>query len=115
MVKALHNPGEFIVSRAAAYHQGFNLGFNIAEAVNFAVSDWLKVGCKTRKTLCAKALLHLCLRLGLCQQGQFSRDGFSAVTDRSTPALYLLQLPFGRGDAPLFPNPPTSQHCDSNC
>jgi len=47
MVKALHNQGEFIVSRASAYHQGFNFGFNIAEAVNFAVRDWLKVGCKT--------------------------------------------------------------------
>jgi hypothetical protein len=37
MVKALHQPGEFIVSRASAYHSGFNFGFNIAEAVNFAV------------------------------------------------------------------------------
>ena len=43
LTKGLHQQGEFMVSRAAAYHSGFNFGFNIAEAVNFAVKDWLKV------------------------------------------------------------------------
>jgi hypothetical protein len=52
MVKAIHNEGEFIVSRASAYHQGFNLGYNIAEAVNFAVEDWLKIGCNTKYCKC---------------------------------------------------------------
>ena len=41
MVKALHKQNEFIISRASAYHSGFNFGFNIAEAVNFALKDWL--------------------------------------------------------------------------
>ena len=52
MVKAVHNQGEFIVSRASAYHQGFNLGFNIAEAVNFALHDWLQIGCNTNYCKC---------------------------------------------------------------
>ena len=52
MVKAIHNEGEFIVSRASAYHQGFNLGFNIAEAVNFALDDWLQIGCNTQYCKC---------------------------------------------------------------
>ena len=44
VVKNVHNENEFMVSRAAAYHSGFNFGFNIAEAVNFALKDWLTIG-----------------------------------------------------------------------
>jgi jumonji domain-containing protein 2 len=43
MHKVVQRPGEFIVSRASAYHSGFNAGFNIAEAVNFALPTWIPV------------------------------------------------------------------------
>ena len=33
--------GQFVVLNAAAYHAGYNTGFNAAEAVNFA----MQVGC----------------------------------------------------------------------
>ena len=39
--KMIQNPGEFIVTKGGAYHTGFNWGFNIAEAVNFATLKWL--------------------------------------------------------------------------
>jgi hypothetical protein len=39
--KMIQYPGEFIITGGGAYHAGFNWGFNIAEAVNFATIRWL--------------------------------------------------------------------------
>jgi hypothetical protein len=44
MRKATHYPGEFMISRASAYHSGFNSGYNLAEAVNFALPSWIEIG-----------------------------------------------------------------------
>jgi hypothetical protein len=37
VVRALQNPGEFVVTFPQAYHGGFSHGFNCSEAVNFAL------------------------------------------------------------------------------
>lgn len=39
--KTVQRPGQFVISRASAYHAGFNSGFNIAEAVNFTLKSWI--------------------------------------------------------------------------
>ena len=52
MHKLVQKEREFVISRAAAYHSGFNSGFNIAEAVNFALPSWIPFGHKAKYCKC---------------------------------------------------------------
>ena len=83
-----YKPGSFILKAPRAYHAGFNCGFIIAEAVNFANSGWRLVG---RQTSC-------CARRGastlivqyeyLFYDANSLRDGHLATTnmDRILPS-----------------------------
>lgn len=50
----IHKKGEFIVTFGGAYHAGFNYGFNVAEAVNFATPLWLSVFLEAKNCTCLK-------------------------------------------------------------
>lgn len=59
--QAFQRPGEFVITFPATYHQGFNLGFNIAEAVNFASLRWIPYGLKAKVRYPGKhSMLDLC-------------------------------------------------------
>ncbi|KRX22377.1 Lysine-specific demethylase 4E, partial [Trichinella nelsoni] len=51
-------PGEFILTYPGAYHSGFNLGFNCAEAVNFAMKSWIDYSLKVKFCLCGHSTVR---------------------------------------------------------
>ncbi|OBT98424.1 hypothetical protein VE01_03087 [Pseudogymnoascus verrucosus] len=53
--KITHFPGEFMITFPYGYHSGFNMGYNCAEAVNFAMPSWLEMGRIAKKCDCAQA------------------------------------------------------------
>jgi len=42
--RCVQEPGSFIVTTPKALHSGFSLGYNVAEAVNFATDNWFQYG-----------------------------------------------------------------------
>ncbi len=70
MVNAIHRAGEFMIVRAKGFHSGFNFGFNVAEAINFALVDWIPIGARAGVCKCSPNnvninILQLCHKLGL--------------------------------------------------
>jgi JmjC domain, hydroxylase len=49
---AIQYPGDAIITFPGGYHFGFNAGFNMAEATNFGVPEWLPFGRRAKVCLC---------------------------------------------------------------
>jgi hypothetical protein len=78
-VQALQEPGDFIVLNAQAYHAGFNLGFNCAEAVNFALEDWLDIGKECAQCDCGALCDGVSLDMSIFFPGLY--DGTTSEED----------------------------------
>ncbi|KAF9437371.1 hypothetical protein BGZ76_001039 [Entomortierella beljakovae] len=50
--RMVQHEGEFVLTFPFAYHSGYNLGFNCAESINFALDDWIPIGRKAESCKC---------------------------------------------------------------
>ena len=48
----VHRQNEFVITYPKGYHAGFNMGFNCAESVNFALDSWIDYGRKAKHCQC---------------------------------------------------------------
>jgi jumonji domain-containing protein 2 len=73
--------GEFVVNTAGAYHCGFNHGFNLAEAVNFATPSWPAIGRNAQRCLCCSDAVSIDMRLfgGAAAVAEAKADAAAAV------------------------------------
>ncbi|KAJ9514690.1 hypothetical protein QJQ45_028432 [Haematococcus lacustris] len=62
-LQAKQQPGEFVILNAASYHAGFNMGFNCAEAINFATPDWVAAGKAADRCTCEA--MRDCVRISM--------------------------------------------------
>ncbi|KAJ1518903.1 hypothetical protein ONE63_011489 [Megalurothrips usitatus] len=55
----VQHPGDMVVLYPSAAHFGFNLGPNIAQAINIATISWIPWGLNAKKCLCTFDQIHL--------------------------------------------------------
>ena len=48
----IQEPGHFVITGPAVFHQGYNEGYNIAEAVNFGIPSWKPFLTNTSSCFC---------------------------------------------------------------
>lgn len=80
----VQHPGEFVVTFPRGYHAGFNLGFNCAESVNFALKSWIELGKRAQYCTCVTDSVRIDVR-GLLEKREMRMRGDEARPKGLTP------------------------------
>ena len=107
--------GEFMVTFPRAYHWGFNAGPNIAEAVNFALDNWIPFGKEAEPCRCSRDSVHIDMEIFLFRYIAWLRET-GRLPPMSETAAWRFECPCGMhvcSDDPefLWPCKPQFQ-CD---
>ncbi|MCO5546930.1 hypothetical protein L7F22_000369 [Adiantum nelumboides] len=58
-LRLVQHAGEFVITYPYGYHSGYNLGFNCAESLNFALESWIPIGRRAGHCLCDPDAVHM--------------------------------------------------------
>lgn len=61
--KIVHEEGQFMITFPGAYHAGFNIGFNCAESINFALESWIEIGKQAASCECRGDTVRIDMRV----------------------------------------------------
>ncbi|KZS96566.1 JmjC-domain-containing protein [Sistotremastrum niveocremeum HHB9708] len=83
----VQHAGEFVVTFPRGYHAGFNLGFNCAESVNFALESWIDIARKAGVCTCVSDSVRIDVDQLLAERDAENEDEDIPIVDApSTPA-----------------------------
>ncbi|KAF8556709.1 JmjC-domain-containing protein [Imleria badia] len=103
---------EFVITYPRGYHAGFNLGFNCAESVNFALESWVELGRRAKACQCVPDSV----RIDVDQLLRDLRDRDTGLLDRPVqPPPSSKRKAEGVDGAPKRKrSKPTAEHAVSN-
>lgn len=89
--KIIQYPGEFIITFPYGYLQGFNYGFNCAEAVNFALDSWIQKVLNASYCECAADNVRINV-LSLLHGNSEAKTSFNGSSDKKRKELSQLDF-----------------------
>jgi JmjC domain, hydroxylase len=82
----VQHAGEFVVTFPRGYHAGFNLGFNCAESVNFALDSWIELGLRAAFCTCEADSVRIDVRGLIEAKEQRQREGLPELERKDSPS-----------------------------
>lgn len=57
--KCIQEQNEIMVTFPQAFHSGYNIGYNVAESINFALPRWLDIGARATVCRCVEDSVYI--------------------------------------------------------